>query len=98
MSQIANRLVLRRNVHVEKRIEDLGLKMPAPAIPKGSFVNYAQVGNMIFLSGHLPQVPLNSLIPFFALITYFVFLSVIYLPFSFSQLRVLCLLAKLVKT
>lgn len=29
--------------------------MPAPAVPKGNFVNYVQIGNFVFLSGHLPQ-------------------------------------------
>jgi len=47
-----------RGVHVEAKIESLGLHMPAPSTPKGSFVNYAVVNNLIFLSGHLPQVSL----------------------------------------
>ena len=45
-----------RCLHVESKINELGLHMPAPAVPKGSFVNFVQVGNLVFLSGHLPQV------------------------------------------
>lgn len=44
-----------RSVHVEAKIAALGLKMPSPAVPKGNFVNYVQVGNLVFVSGHLPQ-------------------------------------------
>jgi uncharacterized protein involved in high-affinity Fe2+ transport len=46
----------RRNVHIEAKIAALGLEMPAPAVPKGTFVNYLVVGNLAYLSGHLPQV------------------------------------------
>jgi hypothetical protein len=47
----------KRTIHVEARIEALGLKMPSPAVPKGNFVNYVPIGNnLVFLSGHLPQV------------------------------------------
>ena len=47
-----------RFVHVEAKISALGLEMPAPAVPKGNFVNYVVVGNIAYLSGHLPQVSL----------------------------------------
>ena len=30
-------------------------------MPKGSFVNYKRVGNLVYLSGHLPQKPLEPL-------------------------------------
>jgi enamine deaminase RidA (YjgF/YER057c/UK114 family) len=41
---------------VEAKIESLGLAMPNPAVPKGKFVNFVQIDNMVYLSGHLPQV------------------------------------------
>lgn len=44
-----------RNVHVEAKIESLGLKLPEPAVPKGKFVNFLVVNNIAYLSGHLPQ-------------------------------------------
>ena len=44
-----------RGVHVETKIESLGLRMPTAAVPKGNFVNYVRVGNIVYLSGHLPQ-------------------------------------------
>jgi enamine deaminase RidA (YjgF/YER057c/UK114 family) len=43
-----------RLVHVEEKIASLGLTLPPPATPKG-FVNYTRVGNLVYLSGHLPQ-------------------------------------------
>ena len=45
-----------RGIHIEKKLETLKLKMPAPAVPKGNFVNYVLLNeNTVFLSGHLPQ-------------------------------------------
>lgn len=55
----ATKVVLKnaaRNVHVEAKIASLGLTMPKPAVPLASFINYVRVGNMVYLSGHLPQV------------------------------------------
>lgn len=45
-----------RYSHAESRIAALGLELPTPAVPKGNFVNYLEVGNLAYLSGHLPQV------------------------------------------
>ncbi len=45
-----------RAVHAEAKVAALGLELPAPAVPKGNFVNYVVVGNIAYLSGHLPQV------------------------------------------
>lgn len=45
----------RRFVNVEAKIAALGLKMPAHNVPKSAFVNYVQIGKMVYLSGHLPQ-------------------------------------------
>lgn len=50
-----------RSLHVERRIADKGLVLPTPAVPKGSFVNYRKAGGLIFLSGHLPQIPTKPL-------------------------------------
>jgi hypothetical protein len=49
-------LILRRQVHVEAKIAALGLQLPTPGVPKGSFINFTVVGNLAYLSGHLPQV------------------------------------------
>jgi len=51
-----------RKVHAEAKIAALGLKMPTPAVPKGSFVNFVAVGDMAYLSGHLPQPADEALI------------------------------------
>ena len=45
----------RRGVHVEAKIAALGLKLPAHNVPKNAFVNYVKIGNLVYLSGHLPQ-------------------------------------------
>lgn len=52
----SKRAVSVRSIHVEKTMESLNLKMPAPAVPRGNFVNYVLLNdNLVFLSGHLPQ-------------------------------------------
>ena len=53
-----------RKIHVEKTMESLNLKMPAPAVPKGNFVNYVLLNeNTVFLSGHLPQPAVGAMVP-----------------------------------
>ncbi len=48
--------VVARGVHVEKRIQQLGLKLPAlPEPPKGNYMSYVQTGNLLYLAGHLPK-------------------------------------------
>jgi enamine deaminase RidA (YjgF/YER057c/UK114 family) len=54
--------ILRRRVHAEAKITSLGLSMPSPAVPKGSFVNYVKINNLVFLSGHLPQPAEGNLV------------------------------------
>lgn len=51
-----------RLVHVEAKLESMGLKMPTAAVPKGNFVNFVRIGNMVYLSGHLPQPAEGSLV------------------------------------
>lgn len=55
-TQASNWSPITRSVHVEAKVAALGLELPAPAVPKGNFVNYVVVGNIAYLSGHLPQV------------------------------------------
>ena len=40
---------------VEEKIKALGLKLPEPAVPKGNFSLFTRVGNIAYISGHLPQ-------------------------------------------
>ena len=47
--------VNRRFLHAESKIATLGLKLPVLSTPKGNYVNIVQVGNLVFVSGHLPQ-------------------------------------------
>ena len=45
----------RRLVHIEKRLEDKGIKLPAPSAPKANYdICCHASGNMLYISGHLP--------------------------------------------
>jgi enamine deaminase RidA (YjgF/YER057c/UK114 family) len=43
-----------RPASAEKRLKELGLKLPAPPKPFGTYVEAVQTGNLLFLSGMLP--------------------------------------------
>lgn len=52
-----------RSVHIEAKIAKLGYQLPAqPPAPKGNYMNYSKVGNLVYLSGHLPQLPDGTII------------------------------------
>lgn len=53
----------RRSVHIEKRLEDLGIELPMAPTPKANYniVCHAN-GNMLYISGHLPVKTDGSLI------------------------------------
>ena len=62
-SRVFNRSVgARRFVHVEKRIEELGIELPAAPTPKANYniVCHAN-NNMLYISGHLPVKPDGTL-------------------------------------
>ncbi|CAM9277581.1 unnamed protein product [Discosporangium mesarthrocarpum] len=40
---------------VENRLKELGVTLPPPATPAGSYVQYTRAGNTVYLSGHLPK-------------------------------------------
>src|SRR5580693_6307239 len=40
----------------ERRLQELGIQLPAPPSPFGSYVEALQTGNLLFLSGMLPVV------------------------------------------
>ena len=43
-------------LHIEARIKELGYELPPiPPTPKGSYNNFIKRGNVLYLSGHLPQ-------------------------------------------
>ncbi|POM62375.1 Endoribonuclease L-PSP [Phytophthora palmivora] len=44
-----------RNVHIERKIEEIGYTLPAVAEPKGNYRTSVRSGNTIYLAGHLPQ-------------------------------------------
>ncbi len=41
-------------MNAEQRLKELGIKLPAPPEPFGSYVEAVQTGNLLFLSGMLP--------------------------------------------
>src|SRR5437764_1563002 len=40
----------------EQRLRELGIKLPAPPAPFGTYVEAVQTGNLLFLTGMLPTV------------------------------------------
>jgi hypothetical protein len=61
--RVCNRAIgLRRLVHFEKRIEDLGIVLPPAPTPKANYniVCHAN-NNMLYISGHLPLMPDGTL-------------------------------------
>ncbi|CAM9236079.1 unnamed protein product [Choristocarpus tenellus] len=40
---------------VEEQLASLGISLPSPAAPAGSYVQYTRARNTLFLSGHLPK-------------------------------------------
>jgi enamine deaminase RidA (YjgF/YER057c/UK114 family) len=43
-----------RPASAEQRLEELGIKLPAPPEPFGTYVEAVQTGNLLFLTGMLP--------------------------------------------
>src|SRR5437763_16314651 len=43
-----------RSVSAEQRLKELGIKLPPPPEPFGTYVEAVQTGNLLFLSGMLP--------------------------------------------
>jgi hypothetical protein len=45
-----------RFIHIEKRLEELGLELPPPAPPRANYNSVCQGpgSNMLYMSGHLP--------------------------------------------
>src|SRR5438876_11460438 len=43
-----------RPTSAEQRLKELGIKLPAPPEPFGTYVEAVQTGNLLFLSGMLP--------------------------------------------
>ncbi|NOQ44815.1 MAG: RidA family protein [Nitrosopumilus sp.] len=41
---------------IEEKIESLGIKLPSPPTPSGSYVAVVKTGNLLFISGQIPMV------------------------------------------
>ncbi len=50
-------------MHVEKRLEELGITLPAPAQPVATYVRYVQTGSLLYVSGTGPgkDIPAGKL-------------------------------------
>lgn len=44
-----------RQIHVEARLQSLGIELPPQPIPKGNYINFVKTGNLIYIAGSLPQ-------------------------------------------
>jgi enamine deaminase RidA (YjgF/YER057c/UK114 family) len=42
-------------VQIEKRLEELGITLPAPVQPAANYVRYVETGNLLFISGTGPS-------------------------------------------
>jgi len=43
--------------HIEARLKDLGIALPAPPAPVASYVPTVKTGNLVFVSGQIPAGP-----------------------------------------
>ncbi len=50
------------NMKVEKKIEELGIQLPAGSEPKAMYIPVKQVGNTLFVSGQLPATADGNLL------------------------------------
>lgn len=41
-------------MRVEQRLKELGIELPPPALPAGSYVRWIQTGNLLFIAGTGP--------------------------------------------
>ena len=42
-------------MHIEKRLDELGIQLPTPVQPLATYVRYVQTGNLLFISGTGPS-------------------------------------------
>lgn len=46
---------VKKDLSVTERLQGMGIKLPAPAVPVASYVPYVITGNTLFISGQLPM-------------------------------------------
>ena len=47
----------KRQMSADEKVKELGLELPAPATPAGTYMPAVQVGNVLYVSGHGPMRP-----------------------------------------
>jgi enamine deaminase RidA (YjgF/YER057c/UK114 family) len=55
LAQRPSRFMASAALHTERKLAELGHKLPTPAKPVAAYVMSARVGNLIYTAGHLPQ-------------------------------------------
>lgn len=53
-SSSARSAFIRRHIHIEKRLQELNIDLPAAPTPKANYSLACQSGNTLYISGHLP--------------------------------------------
>ena len=48
-------------MEVEAKLEAMGIELPKPGTPQGSYIGAVQVGNLLFVSGHGPTREANHI-------------------------------------
>ena len=48
-------------MEIERKLAEMGLELPPPAQPLGSYVSAVRTGNLLFLAGHGPAAPDGSI-------------------------------------
>ena len=54
--------LLCRSIHIEKKLESLGITLFKKVIPRGNYVPFVKVDNVIYIAGHLPIKENNELV------------------------------------
>ncbi len=44
-------------MEIEKKLEAMGLKLPAAPVPMANYIGAVRTGNLLFLAGHVPRLP-----------------------------------------
>ena len=44
-------------MEIERKLEEMGLKLPPASVPVANFVTTVRTGNLLFVAGHVPRKP-----------------------------------------
>lgn len=49
-------------MRIEKKLEEMGLKLPPTPVPAANYVPTVRTGNLLFVAGHIPRMPDGSVL------------------------------------